>query len=421
MTSAIHTPSAEPDSTPASLSHLYGWLALKTISDISSSVISIVLATYVYSLTGSATVLGLVLALQLLGAVIGGAVAPQLLQRTQLSRRDLIFIGELCSGIAIGILAVAPTAWQVWLIYFIPSCLGLFQGILRVAMMAEIPALVGQAGRHHLNALLSATDGLAVVIGSIIAAFITQYLAFSTVFLLDALSFFFSAIGFLILRRGMPLQEAAADNNEARAHPPAMLKLIPSIVFMIIAARFVEAFGSSTHNVGFALKSRLFDGTSPAYLYGWIMAAWGVGRLLAAALAPKLLQHKEHQQQALEPFFIQMLILTFGAFLAIFYAQSFGLILVLALLAGLFDAATETTYYSVLQNADSAVRTTTISLSYMVERAGLGIGMVLVGWCFSARGITPTALLFYGSSILMAMLALLLVWRALRSQSLRGN
>ena len=411
MTSSISTQDTEKNSAPSSTRHLYGWLVLKTISDISSSVIGIVLATYVYAITNSASMLGFVLALQLLGAVMGGALLPQLLQRSQLSRRDIIFCAELCSGITLGILAAAPAQAQAWLIYLIPCSLGFFQGMLRVAMMAEIPALVGQAGRHHLNAVLSASDGLAVVVGSIIAAFVTQYFAFSTVFLLDALTFLFSALGFLLLRRGMPQQEASASNTDSQTTSPIIL--IPSIILLIVATRFVEAFGSSTHNVGFALKSRLFDDMNPAFLYGWIMAAWGVGRVLAAAFAPQLLLYKERKQQALEPFFIQMLILTFGAFFAVFYAESLTIILGMAVLAGLFDAATETTYYSLLQTADSAVRTKTISLSYMVERAGLGLGMVLVGWCFSQQGVTPTALLFYGCSTFLAMLALVLVWRLL--------
>ena len=57
----------------SSLAQLYVWLSFKTISDISSTMISIVLATYALEVTGSAALLGLTMASRLLGAVAGGA------------------------------------------------------------------------------------------------------------------------------------------------------------------------------------------------------------------------------------------------------------------------------------------------------------------------------------------------------------
>jgi len=40
---------------------------------------------------------------------------------------------------------------------------------------------------------------------------------------------------------------------------------LSAVVMLVIGARFVEAFGSGTHNVGFPIRSQLFDANHPAF------------------------------------------------------------------------------------------------------------------------------------------------------------
>lgn len=139
----------------SSLAQLYVWLSFKTISDISSTMIGIVLATYALEVTGSAALLGLTMAPRLLGAVAGGAAVPRL---SRFSRRTLIFAAEASSALAIGALAATSSrAADASLIYIAPFFIGLFRGMYRVSIMSEVREMVGQAGRHPFNAILSAT------------------------------------------------------------------------------------------------------------------------------------------------------------------------------------------------------------------------------------------------------------------------
>ncbi|WP_193101928.1 MFS transporter [Burkholderia sp. Z1] len=396
----------------SSLTQLYAWLSFKTISDISSTMISIVLATYALEVTGSAALLGLTMASRLLGAVAGGAAVPRL---RRFSRRTLIFSAEAGSALAIGVLAVSPRDADTALIYFVPFFIGLFQGMYRVSIMSEVPEMVGQEGRHRFNAILSATDGVSVVGGSLIASVVTQYLAYKSVFLIDSITFAISAIAFLMLVSNMPRRQHAAEATQASAAGAASgaACYLSAVVMLVIGARFVEAFGSGTHNVGFPIRSQLFDANHPAFLYGWLMAVWGVGRLVSAAVTPRLLERLELRRQPLEPYFIGLLILTFACFLGVFEVRTMVGMLGFVLLAGIFDAATETVYYSLLQSTPTASRDRVIGVSYVAERVGLGLGMLAVGFVFSRLGTDVTALLFYCGSIALAGLAFLGVKRRL--------
>lgn len=404
----------------SSLAQLYVWLSFKTISDISSTMISIVLATYALEVTGSAALLGLTMASRLLGAVAGGAAVPRL---SRFSRRTLIFAAEAGSALAIGVLAMSSRAADASLIYFVPFFIGLFQGIYRVSIMSEVPEMVGQEGRHRFNAILSATDGVSVVGGSLLASVITQYLAYKSVFLIDSITFAISAIAFLMLVGNMPRRHRPAEETHAAAAGalPRAARYLSVIVMLVICARFVEAFGSGTHNVGFPIRSQLFDPNQPAFLYGWLMAVWGVGRLVSAAVTPRLLERLESRHQPLEPYFIALLILTFACFLGVFEVRGMPGMLGFVLLAGIFDAATETIYYSLLQSTPAALRDRVIGISYVAERTGLGLGMLAVGFVFSRLGTDVTALLFYGGSIALAGLAFVGVKRRLAQGAAVGQ
>ncbi|KWO47761.1 MFS transporter [Burkholderia sp. MSMB1459WGS] len=383
-----------------SLAQLYAWLSFKTISDISSTMIGIVLATYALEVTGSAALLGLTMASRLLGAVAGGAAVPRL---GRFSRRTVIFSAEAGSALAIGVLAVSSRAADTALIYVAPFFIGLFQGMYRVSIMSEVPDMVGQEGRHRFNAILSATDGVSVVGGSLIASVVTQYLSYKSVFLIDSITFAISAGSFLMLVGGMPRRQPPADSTSSgQGILPRAARALSAVAMLVIGARFIEAFGSGTHNVGFPIRSQLFDEQHPALLYGWLMAAWGIGRLMSAASTPRVLERLERRRRPLEPYFIALLILTFACFLGVFEVRAISGMLAFAWLAGMFDATTETVYYSLLQSTPSASRDRVIGVSYIAERTGLGLGMLAVGFVFSRLGTDITALLFYGGSIVLA-------------------
>lgn len=104
-------------------------------------------------------------------------------------------------------------------------------------------------------------------------------LAYKRVFLIDSITFAVSAIAFLMLVGSMPRRHRPAEAAHVAAEAGALPGAAPylsAIVMLVIGARFVEAFGSGTHNVGFPIRSQLFDANQPAFLYGWLMAVWSV-------------------------------------------------------------------------------------------------------------------------------------------------
>ncbi|QRR07522.1 MFS transporter [Burkholderia sp. MS455] len=394
--------------TSYSLAPLYVWLAFKTISDTSSMMISIVLATYALDISGSTVLLGLAMALRLLGSVAGAAAVPRL---SRFSRRTLIFSAEVGSALAIGMLVFSSRAADTVLVYVVPFLIGVFQGIYRVSIMSDVPEMVGREGRHRFNAILCATDGVSVVGGSLMASVVTHYLVYKDVFLIDSVTFAISAVSFLVIVGGMPNQQCTSGVTLTSTTnvPSGVGPYLPATVLLVIGARFVEAFGSSVHNVGFPIRSQLFDAYHPVILYGWLMAVWGAGRLVSTPVTPRLLKRLEWRRQPLEPYFIGALILTFVCFLCVFVVRTVPGMLAFAFWAGAFDAATETIYYSFLQLTPATMRDHVIGISYAAERTALGLGMLLVGFAFSRLTTDVVALLFYSGSIALASLILIAV------------
>lgn len=398
-----------PAGAKSALGRFYAWLGVKAVSDLSSAMIGVILATYVYKVTGSATMLGAVLAIQLAGAVLSGLLIPYL---KAFSRRDVILMAQFGAGAAVGLLGVVPQAWDVVVIYITPLLLGLFQGLVRVAMVAEIPALIGPEMRYRFNAILSASDGLAFVGGSLLATVILNYLSFKQVFIFDSLTFFLSALSFFFLRYGFPVQSSGERSGSGMSISGSLISGLGLVMCLTIAGRFIEAFGSGTHNIGFPLKSHLYDAANPSLLYGCMLASWGAGRMVATVLAPRIARRLQANDAAQHEYFVLMLIVTFFAFLFAFNVNGLFFIVALLIVAGLFDALTEASYYSILQSVPDGFRNKVVGFSYAVERSALAMGMICVGFAFEAHPVDGVATWFYGVSIFFGFVILIFLRKA---------
>lgn len=398
---------------------LWVWLGAKQLADISASLNTIVISVYVLTLFDNPAMLGIILALKMVGSVLGAFLVPSISKRWG-HRRILIGSDFANAGLTL-FLALSPIASHHTLFLALPLFMGLFQGTFHVALYSQSHLFLGHDKRHRMNSLLASMDGVAVISGGILASVVYGMVSVQTIFLMSAAAYFASGFAFVRFSGDQAVtQEVLADINPSRLKglsAPILRTLIGSLG-LVFTARFVEAFGSATHNVGLPILSAAYDPENNAFLVGWIMSIWGLGKMAAAIVTPRMVSYLEQRRIGDDHTFIAFLILTFLFFVGVFFVTYLPLILAIAFFAGIFDASAETVYYGLLQHSRVARTDQLISLSYLVERAGMGLGMLTVAYAFSVGSVGWISALFYLGSIVSC---LLLITLSARGKSRRAE
>lgn len=407
---------------------LWLWLSAKTLSDISAAINTIIISIYMLSITGSPFSLGLLLACRMAGSVFGAFCIPYFSR--YFSPSSILIFCDALSALCMFVLVLSPASSDVILLYPIVFCIGALHGGFLVVIMSQSPNFMGYEMRHRMNAILGSISGVAVVAGGITASIIYVLLPVKLIFLLDGATFLLAAIIFTFTGRHLTSGRTETTSSENAAQPSSVkrrwVQFISaarvSVIALgaVIAARFTEAFGSSTHNVGFPILSKAYDEGNPAFLLGWIMAFWGLGKMCSTFATPNLLHWMEKNGRSIAAVFYIYLIVTLALFLAVFEVSGLPLILALGFCAGFFDGSAETAYYSILQSSPPEAKESVISFSYFIERIGMGMGILLVGHSFSVLGTKTTPQLFYGGGILVVLFLVgFWFWRRQKSRKLK--
>lgn len=390
------------------------WLMAKSLSDISAAISVIVVSLYAFALTGNPFLLGVLLALRVTGSVCGAVLAPMLARR--MANFKITISCDLGNALLAMTIALIPASFAVPALYCFVFCAGCLQGCYRVIMISQAPDILGYHHRHKMNAILGAIDGMAVVVGGLSASFIYALLPVSMIFAINGLLFALAATTVLSIRKHLGF---GTSFTASHSRPAAMMifrfpfrsaativKVSMAAFGLALAGRFIEACGSGTHNVGLPLISADYKPQNPALLFGWLIAAWGLGRAASTIVTPRFLSALDRAGRPIAPAFFICLILTFCFFALIFEHPSLALGVGLALLAGFFDSATETSYHSMLQAHQGVDKTSIIGFSHFLERVGLGLGILLAGQSFATLGDQMTSRIIYGAGILAAVLLL---------------
>jgi MFS family permease len=114
------------------------WLG-QALSHVAQSIVYVVVALYVYELTGSAQQVSFAVALELLPLVVVGPLAGVLADR--LERRRLLLAGFCLQAFLVGLLPFTVNLPQVYLLIFLSSLLA---PVTSLVWAAALPAITGQ-------------------------------------------------------------------------------------------------------------------------------------------------------------------------------------------------------------------------------------------------------------------------------------
>jgi MFS family permease len=268
------------------------------ISIIGDWVLFIALPFYTFSLTGSVLATGAMFIVSTLPRLLLGSVAGVFVDRWD--RKRTMIMADVLRVVLISLLLFVRSRDWLWLIYVSAFLESIVSQFFNPAKSAIIPLLVGEKDLLAANSLNGLSDALTRLIGSALGGVLMGWLGFSSVVLLDAGSFLFSAL--LIILIVMP---ACPDGSSVRpftapvaAHIPvdggmlgvwrdwiAGLSLVKRerlllVLFIVLGVAFL---GDSMITVLIVPLVKMLMGGG-AELLGWLMMVQGIGGLLGGLL-----------------------------------------------------------------------------------------------------------------------------------------
>jgi len=310
------------------------------------------------------------------------------------------------------------TGWlKVWMIIVISFIVGLTDSLCNPALQTIVPSLVKREDIPRAVSLSSAQFNLSRILGPVIAGVVIARFGIVACYGANAISYlpFFIAIWFIYPnKRGKissvptiskPLDQFREIRKLLRARAVylplttvfvANLFCGPLITFCSVLIR--DVFHSGEHN------------------FGWVMAAFGTGALMGAAVSfiNMPASFSRHKLAA-------MVAVLQGALLAgVALNRSFPLLFVLLTLAGAVQIIVNISVNTFLQeHAADNMRGRVVSLYQMAMYSGISIGALLTGFIVAKTNITEAFLM---NAVLAVILQAWFLSRLLRkTEGFRGK
>ncbi|MFE2248357.1 MFS transporter [Streptomyces lavendulae] len=333
----------------------------------------------VLSLTGSASAVGITIALQFLPMLVFGLYGGVLADR--LPKRPLLLATQSAmglTGIALAVLTLAGHV-QVWHVYLAAFLLGLVTVLDNPARQTFVSEMVGPAQVANAVSLNSANFQSARLVGPAIAGVLITAVGSGWAFLLNGLSFAAPIAGLLMMRTRelhpvTPQPRAKGQLREGLRYVAGR----PELVWPIVLVGFIGTFGFNFPIWLSAFVGDVFHGDAGTYgLFNTLIAA---GSLVGALLAARRGRARLRLLVTAAALFSVLLVMTA-------FAPSFWLFAVLLVPVGVFGLTVNVVANSSVQMAtDPEMRGRVMALFMMVFTGGTPVGAPLVGWITDTYG-----------------------------------
>ncbi|MET8750000.1 MFS transporter [Streptomyces sp. NPDC004667] len=333
----------------------------------------------VLSLTGSASAVGITIALQFLPMLVFGLYGGVLADR--LPKRPLLLATQGAmglTGIALAVLTLAGHV-QVWHVYLAAFLLGLVTVLDNPARQTFVSEMVGPAQVANAVSLNSANFQSARLVGPAIAGVLITAVGSGWAFLLNGLSFAAPIAGLLMMRTRelhpvTPQPRAKGQLREGLRYVAGR----PELIWPIVLVGFIGTFGFNFPIWLSAFVGDVFHGDAGTYgLFNTLIAA---GSLVGALLAARRGRARLRVLVTAAVLFSALLLVTA-------FAPSFWLFAALLVPVGMFGLTVNVVANSSVQMAtDPEMRGRVMALFMMVFTGGTPLGAPLVGWITDTYG-----------------------------------
>lgn len=378
------------------------WLGAIT-STIGTFMQTLAQAWLVYSLTGSAFLLGfdgfLSTGPMLLFSLFGGVVADRM------ARKKIMMASQIAQGTFALVLAVliwthAVKIWHVFLLSFLTGSAQSFSG---PAYISLLPLLVKREDVPNAVAMNSMQFNLARVIGPAIGGLVFASIGAAWCFFINGISFGAVIIALLMIRMP-PVQDQSARRSVLADMREGFLfvrhrRTLQLLTFLSFAGTFL---GMPLFTMLPVVAKRIFD-LGPRGL-ALLQADYGVGSVVGALfVASSSYAAKKGKLALLLQFAFAVTLVAFGL------SRNLGASLVIAFIAGTCIVGVISLYSSLVQLITSdAMRGRVMSIFMLAFRGGMPLGNLLAGWV--AQRWSITAALSVNGTVL-AVVALVFILR----------
>jgi MFS family permease len=258
----------------------------QTLSTIGDNSLWLAMAIWVKILTGSNSAAGLVFFF-----FVGGlSLAPLTgVMVDRLRRRPLAAYANLAAAAMVCLLLLVHGRGQVWLIYAVMFCYGVFSALLSSAQTALVPALVPDDLLGEANSVLEVGSQGMRIFTPLLGAGLLAWIGAAPVILLDAATFVIAAVCLFALSLREPRPEPGSSSWRAELtaglrytwQTPVLRKLLVTAVLALTVLGFMET-------ISFAIVSQGLHRT-PTFL-GVLVAVQAAGAIAAAVVTAPLMK-----------------------------------------------------------------------------------------------------------------------------------
>lgn len=333
----------------------------------------------VLTLTGSASAVGITIALQFLPMLLFGLYGGVLADR--LPKRRLLLVTQSAmglTGLALAALTLSGHV-QVWHVYATAFVLGLVTVVDNPTRQSFVVELVGPDQLGNAVGLNSANFQSARLVGPAVAGVLITAVGSGYAFLLNGLSFIAPIAGLLMMRNSELHKVERAPRGKGQLREG--LKYVagrPELIWPIVLVGFIGTFGFNFPIWLSAFVADVYH--SGASTYGLLNTLMAAGSLAGALLAARRGTSRLRMLVGAAVLFGILEIVTA-------FAPSFWIFAALMVPIGMFGLTVNVTANSSIQMAtDPLMRGRVMSLFMMVFTGGTPLGAPLVGWITDAYG-----------------------------------
>ena len=376
-------------------------ISAKGISFFGAFLNMVALPTYVYALTEDVMHLSLYLAMRVAGGVFASSIGTLFFKRFV---GRFSFVGfDILRALLLASLFIIPEQQQIYVLPFIAFGLGVGNGMFAIGINTQIPYLVTDEKRIFVNGWLTSISSTAAVAGSLTSGVVIATGGYDAVLLLNIVTYLLAGaiiMSIELLRK--PDYKLDTKESEWKKLRNALShnKILACLMMITLA----DTLGSSAHNVGFPILSKLLTPEDAGMTMGIILATWAIGKFGGSRLISVLL--KSNDSLAMERYFMIGVLMMSAGFILLFSQSTLLWLIPMAILAGIGDGIAEVSLMSRIQNEDDATRLPLFSLMAFMQNTGFGIGMLIVAPFFVWWSPMYVVMLFHGLPILTVLMVL---------------
>ncbi|GAA4776530.1 MULTISPECIES: MFS transporter [Streptomyces] len=333
----------------------------------------------VLTLTGSASAVGITIALQFLPMLLFGLYGGVLADRLPKRRLLLGTQGAMgLTGLALALLTLSGQV-QVWHVYLTAFLLGLVTVVDNPARQSFVAEMVGPGQLRNAVSLNSANFQSARLVGPAVAGVMITAVGSGYAFLFNGLSFLAPIAGLLMMRPAELHKVERAPRGKGQLREG--LRYVagrPELVWPIVLVGFIGTFGFNFPIWLAAFVDEVFH--SGASTYGLLNTLMAVGSLIGALLAARRGTSRLRMLVGAAVLFGLLEVVTA-------FAPTFWIFAALMVPIGMFGLTVNVTANSSVQMAtDPLMRGRVMSLFMMVFTGGTPVGAPIVGWVTDTYG-----------------------------------